>query len=128
MSTQRHALIIEDNPGNAMVLATMLTREGILSTEVYDPADLPVALAGVAHLDLIFLDLGLPGGDAFQIKRMLAEDTRFQQTPIVAYTAYTSRVDEARRAGFDGFISKPIRMDVLPSQVERILRGESVWE
>jgi DNA-binding NarL/FixJ family response regulator len=37
-------------------------------------------------------------------------------------------VSRAREKGFDGFISKPLKMSEFPRQVERILNGEAVWD
>jgi two-component system cell cycle response regulator DivK len=55
---------------------------------------------------------------------------RFKDALIVAVTADVSmeNMEQARRAGFDGFIGKPIDPDRFPNQIRDILQGEEVWE
>ena len=49
---------------------------------------------------------------------------------VVALTANVLPLDEAqaRAAGFDGFIGKPIDFDRFPNQIQALLRGEQVWQ
>lgn len=48
--------------------------------------------------------------------------------PIVAYSVHVSEIEIARRAGFDGFLGKPLDADRFSDQLRRILSGEQVWE
>jgi two-component system cell cycle response regulator DivK len=82
------------------------------------------------HIDLILMDIFLPEEDGYQVLDRLRAHSRFKDTRIVAVTADASRdnMARARRAGFDGFIGKPIDPDHFPNQIRSILQGEELWE
>jgi CheY-like chemotaxis protein len=59
--------------------------------------------------DLVFLDLGLPGLNGFEVCRRLRQLPDFEQTPIVAVTGYARASDRKRalEAGFTDHVAKP---------------------
>src|SRR5687767_6723515 len=123
-----HALIIDDNQKNLGVMAQMLQLEGVDSTKVPNPNQLASILDQLAQVDVIFLDLEMPGLDGYAVLEQLKADPRFNAAPIVAYTVHVSEVNTAYQHGFDSFIGKPLNSDKFPEQLNRILNGESVWE
>ena len=80
--------------------------------------------------DLMLLDLHMPREDGSMLLRRIRDVPRLANTRIVAVTANVlpMHVEQAREAGFDGFIGKPIDRHRFPQQIKRLLRGESVWE
>jgi len=121
-----HALIIDDNPVDADVLMSLLDRLGVKATWVENYAQLD-------HIDqvrvqIIFLDLELPGKSGYDLLDMLRTHPIYQQVPIVAYTSHSSEMSNARAAGFHSFLGKPLRSTTFPDQLTRILNNESVWE
>ena len=78
-----------------------------------------VSLAADCAPDLVLMDLQLPGIDGYEAMRLIREDPRVAEVPIVALTAFAMREDRERtaRAGFDGYLSKPISVRELPAQV-----------
>ena len=126
--SQPHALIIEDNSKNIQVLASMLTREGFTHTGILDPMLVEEHLNTINRVDIVFLDLEMAGCSGYDILRVLKEDARFQPVPVCAYTVHISEINAAFEAGFDSFLAKPLDSDRFPEQLERILRGEQVWE
>lgn len=81
--------------------------------------------------DLIILDLAIPYEDGFIVHQRVRELFEDQQQPLViAVTAncLPETVERTRQAGFDGFIGKPIERYRFIQQINRILRGEPVWE
>lgn len=125
---QVNALIIDDNAKNVAVLARLLAVEGVSSDKVMNPSQLEAVLDRMDQVDIIFLDLELPGTNGYQILAWLKSDPRFQAVPVVAYTVHVDEISVAQQRGFDSFLGKPIRYDRFPSQLRRILRGEQVWE
>ncbi|MBP6297885.1 MAG: response regulator [Anaerolineae bacterium] len=123
-----HALIIDDNAQNVMILAQMLTRQGATSTKITHPGDLAQQLAIPAYYDVAFVDLEMPTLDGYSVYRLLRADLRFANTPIVAYTVHLSELHATHSFGFDGFIGKPLDARKFPDQLARILRHEAVWE
>ncbi|KAB2902662.1 MAG: response regulator [Anaerolineae bacterium] len=128
MTGQIHALIIDDNANNVSVLAQLLTKEGAKHTQVSHPNRLESALDNIGKVDVVFLDLEMPGKDGFEVRDLLRANPAFDGVPIVAYTVHISEIDTAYHQGFDGFIGKPLDPDKFPNQLARILRGEGVWE
>lgn len=124
--SQIHALVIDDNAQNLKVLSQLLAKQGVSCTEVGNASALNDVLAGLEHVDVVFLDLEMPGIDGYHAKELLR--SALGNTPIVAYTVHVSEINAVKQLGFDGFIGKPLDMTRFPDQLARILRGEQVWE
>jgi CheY-like chemotaxis protein len=125
----KYALIIDDNQANAEVLEMLLKSEGVGSTIVYLPRNLPAVLDQLeSQMDVVFLDLELPNHNGFDLMEMLREHPRVNGAPLVAYTVHTSEINEAREAGFHSFLGKPLDTRRFPDQLHRILNNQPVWE
>jgi two-component system cell cycle response regulator DivK len=120
-------LVIEDNALNLKLVRDVLEHAG------YDvgsaaTGELGVAAAATAPPDLVLLDLQLPGIDGHETLRRLRAEVLPADVPVVAVTALAMAEDRERasRAGFDGYLEKPISPRALPGQVQRFLeRGEA---
>jgi CheY-like chemotaxis protein len=117
-------LIVDDNAQNLKLARVILSIEGF---EVRTAADAEEALRVLATFTprLILMDLQLPGMDGLELTRHLRRDPAWQDTRIVALTAYAMKGDEekARAAGCDGYITKPIDTERLPQLVAEYLAG-----
>ena len=122
-----HALVVDDNTKNVNVLAGLLSMEGVTSSLITDSRRLDAVLDELTAVDVVFLDLEMPGLNGFDVLEKLHSDPRFQDIPIVAYTVHTSEIDMAAQQGFHSFLGKPLDPDEFPDQLSRILRGERVW-
>jgi two-component system cell cycle response regulator DivK len=125
-------LIVEDNVRNYALLARLLSFMGVKQTEWKRSGwhVLEFAQDTMPRVDLILLDIHLPEEDGYEVLDRLREDKRFRDTRVVAVTADVSKLNlsRAQTAGFDGFLAKPINVDLFPDQIRRILQGESVWD
>lgn len=121
-----HALVIDDNPQNLKVLAQLLSKQGVSSTEISNPNTISSILPMLEQVDVVFLDLEMPGQDGFSVREMLKP--HLGDTPIIAYTVHVSEINAVRQSGFDGFLGKPVDTYRFPEQLARILNGEAVWE
>lgn len=101
-------LIVEDNPGNRMLIADLLTSNGYRLIEARDGEE-GIALARQERPDLILMDLSLPRLDGWEATRRLKADAALKSIPVVALTAHAMIGDEAKAldAGCDGYIPKP---------------------
>ena len=123
-------LIVEDNVSNFVLMARMLGFMGVQSEwktsgfEVVEYADT------LGRVDLILMDIRLPYEDGYEALRKLRADPTLGKIPVVAVTAYASeeQLQRARKAGFDGFIGKPLDPDRFPEQIRRALNRQPVWE
>jgi CheY-like chemotaxis protein len=124
-----YALVIEDDSTSAQVLSALLQMSQVDYTLVYNSDDVGDALAQAGAVDVIFIDLELPGRfNGLDLAQLLHEDARFANIPTVAYTAHLNAMNEARAAGFHSFLGKPLRSAEFKVQLQRILNGEAVWE
>jgi len=125
-------LIVEDNVRNYALLARLLSFMGIKQAEWKRSGwqVLEFARDTMSQVDLILLDIHLPEEDGYEVLNRLRNEDHFQDTKIVAVTAdvTNANLSRAKTAGFDGFLAKPINVDLFPDQIRRILEGEAVWD
>jgi two-component system cell cycle response regulator DivK len=116
-------LIADDKPAGRELVRTVLESCDYTVIEATDGGD-AVRKAHQTHPDLIILDLHMPNLDGFGVIAKLRGEAEFAATPIVALTASAMQGDRERAmsAGFTGYLTKPIRLSDLRSEVERLLR------
>jgi CheY-like chemotaxis protein len=103
-------LLAEDNPINALLARTLLTRAGCIVTGAQDGVE-AVAVAATGAFDLILLDIRMPRLDGFEAAaRIRAGGGPSSSSPIVALTADAGEEERAYavKAGMADFITKPI--------------------
>lgn len=116
-------LYIEDNFANLMLVKRVLMAEGYTVLEAENGENgLRVAKQEVP--DLILMDINMPDIDGYSVTKMIREVTTLNRTPIIALTANVLKGDRERAldAGCDGYIQKPIDVDLLPAQIDAFLR------
>ena len=124
--TSARILVVEDNPLNLKLARDVLTFADYDVIEAQSGED-ALRVAQETPPDLVLMDLQLPGIDGTETLRRLRESTLGPEVPIVAVTALAMAEDKERaaRAGFDGYIEKPISARALPGQVEAFLNGRT---
>lgn len=128
MDAQHYALIVDDNDNNLAAMAALLRREHITAVMLKTPCTILANLHTFPKFEVIFLDLAFPNCDGLKVIKDLKADARLNGIPIVAYSVHTSELNEARDAGFDSFLGKPISVEHFPEQLRHILSGKPVWE
>jgi CheY-like chemotaxis protein len=115
-------LVVEDNRLNMKLVRDVLEHAGYVVVEAWTGED-GVALARSRRPDLILMDLQLPGIDGTEALRQIRLAASGPAVPVVAVTASAMSSDReaAARAGFDGFLEKPITARALPAQVASFL-------
>jgi two-component system cell cycle response regulator len=115
-------LVIEDNPTNLELMVYLLKAFG---HEPLIAMDGETGLATVQHEspDLIICDVHLPKMDGYEIAQRLKNHPALREIPLVAVTALAMMGDRDKvlKAGFDGYIAKPIAPESFVSQVEAFL-------
>lgn len=112
-------LIVDDNVDAAESLAMILKLNGHETQCAYEPE---AALASEPGFDphLIFLDIGLPRMDGYEVARRIRAGNR--SVRLVALTGYGQPEDasRAKAAGFDAHLLKPLDFDELARIIERL--------
>jgi two-component system cell cycle response regulator DivK len=119
-------LIVEDNDKNLKLSRDLLRFHGFETIEATNAED-GIALAQQRRPDMVLMDIQLPGMDGVSALQKLREDAATAAIPVVALTASVMKEDRERfdRAGFDGFITKPISVKEFPDQVRAYMRGRT---
>lgn len=114
-------LLAEDDSAIAEPLSRALRREGY---DVHVVADGPAALdsARAGGVDILVLDLGLPGMDGLEVCRRLRATGR--GLPVLMLTARSDEVDfvVGLDAGADDYVAKPFRLAELLARIRALLR------
>jgi DNA-binding response OmpR family regulator len=113
-------LVAEDDRAIRDLLVHHLERDGFVAIEgANGQATLRAARDGV---DLILLDVGLPGIDGFEVARTLRREGR--TTPIIMLTARTDEVDRVVgfELGADDYVTKPFSPREVVARVRALLR------
>ncbi|MGO3885832.1 MAG: response regulator [Mycetocola sp.] len=119
-------LLVEDEPALSEPLSFLLEREGY-SVDVVEDGPSAVAAFRSGSVDLILLDLMLPGMSGTEVCRTIrAEST----VPIIMLTAKDSEVDivVGLELGADDYVTKPYSSRELLARVRAVLRRRTVEE
>jgi signal transduction histidine kinase/CheY-like chemotaxis protein len=106
-------LVADDNPINALLARSVLTRAGCVVQVVGDGQEaVDAVLKAATPFDLVLLDLRMPRLDGFAAARLIrAASGPAAHTPLIALTADSSAQDHAAAlaAGMNDFLTKPIQ-------------------
>ncbi|HEV7386010.1 MAG TPA: response regulator, partial [Phenylobacterium sp.] len=114
----KRVLLVEDNPINALLARTLLTREGC-EIDHATSGDEAIAAVKVGAYDLILMDMRMPGLTGVEAARALRG--LGVETPIVALTANAFEDDRhaCLAAGMNDFLVKPMSPDALRAMLTR---------
>jgi signal transduction histidine kinase len=119
----RRVLIVDDNQDSTESLARLLRLTGHKVETALDGAT-GLKAARSHRPEVIFLDIGLPEMDGYEIAKLLRQDRDLAKVTLIAMTGYGQEEDrrKAQEAGFDGHMVKPAD----PVDVEKLLAGFSL--
>ena len=123
-------LAAEDNTTNQLVLRTLLNQAGIEPYIVDNGAD-AVEAWRAELFDVILMDIRMPvldGLEATKAIRAAENQTGRNRTPIIALTAnaMSHEVDQYLAVGMDGHVAKPLSVEELFSELNRVLAAASL--
>jgi two-component system, sensor histidine kinase and response regulator len=110
-------LLAEDNAINQELAVELLTHRGAMVEVVHNglQAVERLAAAGPQAFDVVLMDLQMPVLDGLQATQKLRAQTRFDDMPIIAFTAHALAEENARSmaAGMQGYLTKPLNIKEL---------------
>lgn len=117
-------LIVEDNPDNMISIKALFDenyelleavngKQGLEMVKIYKP-------------DLVLMDINLPEMDGFTAFRAIRENPALKHIQVIAITAsaLNEEREEIMRHGFDGYISKPINIELFLKTIHEVLDGK----
>jgi CheY-like chemotaxis protein len=114
-------LIVDDSPVSRELVRDILEPNG---HEILEAADGVSALRRIEETrpHVVLLDIEMPGLDGYKVIRRLRSDPRFADLRVAAFTAHAMSDDreKALAAGFDDYITKPVRPAVLRMLIARL--------
>jgi CheY-like chemotaxis protein len=123
-NTGLKVLVAEDNIINQRLVVGMLTQLGHTGMVVNDGAKALKCLSKM-KVDLVLMDVMMPNMDGLEALVALRELEASQggHVPIIMATSHDEPGDAARfkRAGADGYLSKPLEIGRLQSEIGRVL-------
>jgi putative two-component system response regulator len=116
-------MVVDDQPQNIELLEAYLVGQDY---EIITAANGEEALEKLSgnQIDLILLDVMMPGINGFEVTRRVRQDNKHQLLPIILVTALRETEDRVKgiEAGCDDFISKPIDKTELLARVRSLLK------
>jgi DNA-binding response OmpR family regulator/EAL domain-containing protein (putative c-di-GMP-specific phosphodiesterase class I) len=115
-------LVVDDQPVAALFAARVLESAGMLAERVGDPLAVLDALDAFVP-DLVIMDLHMPGASGIELTRIIRDQDRFADLPIVFLSAELDAEQQmaALRVGGDDFLAKPVAPDDLLACVRQRL-------
>ena len=119
--SKKTILVVDDTDWNRDLLVQLLEEDYDILQAV-DGAQ-GVQKAEEARPDLILMDLGMPVMDGWEATRRIKANEALRRIPIIAVTSHAMVGDEieARKAGCDDYLPKPIDEDLLLQKIKAFL-------
>jgi len=122
-NNKKKILLIEDEKDMAYAVTLQLEAKGYEVIVAFDGKE-GLDKARTKKPDLIILDLMLPKIDGYKVCRMLKFDSKYQNIPIILFTARAQDSDKkiGKDVGADFYITKPFEPSVLLDKIRELLK------
>ncbi len=104
-------LVVEDEPLSMELVVEMVTACGFTAETALNGEE-AVKKAQIEVYDLIVMDIELPGMDGAAAAKIIKRKPGYENTPVIALTAYAMKEDRARflAQGFNEYFPKPVNV------------------
>ena len=119
-------LLVEDNIVNQKLIISYLKRTPYILT-IADDGLQAVEKCSEELFDLVLMDIQLPGIDGYAATEQIRKFPAYEKTPIIALTAHAMKGEDenARNAGCNGYLTKPISKSTLLENITLHLKGKT---
>lgn len=126
-----HVLLVEDNEINQELAVDLLNSFKIKVSTALDGIEaISQVRANFETYDVVLMDIQMPNMDGYTATKILRDDKTFDGLPIIAMTAnvMASDLQEAKAAGMDAHIGKPIDVEQLLETLIKFIKPRSEKE
>lgn len=121
----KRILVIDDHPEAADLLVSILELEGHQAQAAYGGL---AGLQAVAEFgpDIVFLDIGMPDLNGFEVAARIRRDARLHQPYLIAFTALSdaTTIAKAGATGFNCHVAKTSTFEVLMDAIKNVSQQE----
>jgi CheY-like chemotaxis protein len=116
-------LVVESDPIQRDIIQMVLKRLGCVIVQTRDPNQVPIILSK-QHPSLLILDTFLPGSSGLEILKELNQQRLLKHTAVLIVSAYgfIDIIQQAKNAGADEFLIKPLDIDDLSKRIQSLLK------
>ena len=120
---QSTILLVEDNEVNRKLIQKILAKEDYTIKTAVNGAD-AIQILESETFDLVLMDIQMPVMDGYEATRLIKSDERTSAIPVVALTAHAMKGEKEKilGAGFDGYLTKPVKKEELIREIAVHLR------
>jgi PAS domain S-box-containing protein len=123
----KRILVVDDNVDAADSLMFMLQQKGH-DVRIAHDGNKALECIRIFNPEVIFLDIGMPGMDGYEVCRQIRASTQGQRMHICAVTGWGQSEDKnrAHEAGFDDHLTKPVTINDIMSQISGYRLGDEL--
>jgi len=127
MQKKLKILCVDDEPLNLKLLESILVPSGYEAILAKNGA-LALETMAKQEIDLILLDVMMPGMSGFELCALIKENEKYRHLPIIMLTALTAKESRIKgiEAGADDFISKPFDLTEVLARIKMLLKVKSL--
>ena len=117
-------LVFEDNKINQKLISRLLLKSGAFC-KIAEDGELGLKMLGLEVPDVILMDLHMPNMNGIEATKIIRKKFNESELPIFALSAdiMEESIEETKKVGMNGFLSKPIQMNTLKQVVAKIKRA-----
>lgn len=115
-------LVVDDSPTDRAAIVEVVRSLGYQSLEA-ENAEQGLQLAASRKLDLILMDVVMPGASGYEATRKIAKDPIYQATPVIIISNRTKETDKlwGLRQGAQAYLPKPVDANALGNAIAKAL-------
>jgi len=120
-------LCVDDEPQNLKLLQAILSPRGY-EVLVAQNGFLALEILKNQNVDIVLLDVMMPGMDGYEVCRKIKQDETLRHIPVIMITALTAKEDRIRgiEAGTEEFLSKPFDVGEVLARINMLLRVKTL--
>lgn len=117
-ATTGRILYVDDNPLNLKLVSDFLNARGPFALVTAETGAMGLELSHVELFDLYLVDINLPDISGFDFLKAIRELHPDATVIAVSADAMPNHVEAGLQAGFDGYVTKPVRLNALAQEID----------